>query len=180
MEYIAKPYVNALLSLSANRHDRLDWLVFLKETAELVKVHVIKQLINTPTISKQDKKNTCCSLLEKVLEKPLLSAQTNFIGLLIDNHRFMQTPTIYQLFNQANSEGKSRLITINSAYDLSPKERQQLTVKLESKYQTKVVLEAHTDPSLLGGAILKEGDKVTNNSIQVKLEKLGDFLSINE
>ena len=58
------------------------------------------------------------------------------------------------------------------AKELSESQKNKLIKKLEEKYRKKIVLNLEVDESIIGGGILKIGNKVINGSIKYQLEDM--------
>ena len=56
--------------------------------------------------------------------------------------------------------------------ELSESQKNKLIKKLEEKYRKKIVLNLEVDESIIGGGILKIGNKVINGSIKYHLEDM--------
>ena len=68
-------------------------------------------------------------------------------------------------------EGKLPVIAV-FAKELSESQKNKLIKKLEEKYRKKIVLNLEVDESIIGGGILKIGNKVINGSIKHQLEDM--------
>jgi F-type H+-transporting ATPase subunit delta len=60
---------------------------------------------------------------------------------------------VLQLQNQ-------NLLFVTSAYKLSKKEEDEIIKDLSDKYKTTVSIDIEIDENLVGGVVIKEGDKV--------------------
>src|SRR4029077_18999537 len=59
-----------------------------------------------------------------------------------------------------------------TASPLEPSEIKQLTTRLETMTGGKVELTVETDPSVLGGLIVRVGDRLIDGSVRGRLERL--------
>jgi F-type H+-transporting ATPase subunit delta len=62
---------------------------------------------------------------------------------------------------------------------LSDKEEKQIVSDLADKYAANVNIDTSIDASLVGGIVVKDGDKVIDMSIQARINELNIQLSIN-
>lgn len=117
------------------------------------------------------------ALLSNSLPIPDLGATDahikNFVHQLADNDRLALLPTVARLFDELkNSDLKQVNAYITSAYPLSDSERSLLASTLAKREGATVLLHEQVDESLLGGAVIKIGDKVTDGSVRGKLIQL--------
>jgi F-type H+-transporting ATPase subunit delta len=75
-----------------------------------------------------------------------------------------------------NSDAKAFHVT--SAYKLSKKEEDEIIKDLSDKYKTTVSIDIEIDENLVGGVVIKEGDKVIDLSIKARVNELGSQLSV--
>lgn len=68
-------------------------------------------------------------------------------------------------------EGKVE-VTITTAVEIEPPQRQAIATELTAKLGHEVVLTTEVQESLLGGVVLRVGDRVFDNSIEHDLKKL--------
>ena len=69
---------------------------------------------------------------------------------------------------------KNNKILVNATFtkELSDNQREALMKKLEEKYKKKIVLNLSVDEELIGGGIIKIGNKVIDGSIKSQIENI--------
>lgn len=69
---------------------------------------------------------------------------------------------------------KNNKILVNATFtkELSDNQREALMKKLEKKYKKKIVLNLSVDEELIGGGIIKIGNKVIDGSIKSQIENI--------
>jgi F-type H+-transporting ATPase subunit delta len=67
-------------------------------------------------------------------------------------------------------------VTVYSAIPLRKRERSRISRYVQVMTNKKVVLEDHVDPAILGGLVLRIGDKLLDGSTRTKLEGLREEL----
>ncbi len=177
---IAKPYAKAILAIAIEDNNVDIWNDMLAVASIIISDKSLNKLIASPKISKKNKADIIIDLLNKSLKSKLLTQQSVLIKLLAKNNRMLILPAIYTLF-KIQSEGIKgyKYIQVISSYELSKEQALELEKKLHSNYGVKINLQKSVDKSLLGGVIIKDGDRVTNYSIKAKLEKLNTILAVN-
>jgi F-type H+-transporting ATPase subunit delta len=72
--------------------------------------------------------------------------------------------------------GKSR-VTVTSAFALTDDQRQAIIASLSQSLGKQAVIVERVDPSLLGGILIRVGDKVYDGSVQGKMASLRTAVS---
>jgi F-type H+-transporting ATPase subunit delta len=66
---------------------------------------------------------------------------------------------------------------VSTAYPLSEAETQQLADTMQVRLERSITLTSETDPSLLGGALIRADDLVIDGSVRGRLNKLAGTLT---
>lgn len=140
--------------------------------ARLVKSGDISALDNaaTPFEKKQ-------ALLNAALPPNAPGQVRNFLYSLASKNHVALLPEIAAAFDQMVSRDIQReLATVTTAVELNAEEREQLQTKLRRQYGEKLELEYELDPEILGGVIVRVGDRVIDGSVAGKLAALKNTL----
>ena len=128
------------------------------------------RLMNHPKILKEEKEE----IVETVFKGRLSDELTGFLKLIVTNKRYGEIDSILEYFVLRVKEYKN----IGVAYVATPIEltkAQQDDVEKKLLDTTKyVAMEMHysIDESLIGGMVIRIGDRVVDSSIRTKLENL--------
>jgi F-type H+-transporting ATPase subunit delta len=107
------------------------------------------------------------------ISRPVL----NLIVLLLRRGRIDQLPRVAQEFARLDDKRQGIVhATVTSAAALSPDEVRALTQRLEQTTGDHVSLEVQVDPSLLGGLVVRIGDRLIDGSVRGRLERLRNRL----
>lgn len=177
LSHIAKPYASAVF-LTASKNNTLDaWSALLSAGRILMADKTILDIVDAAKIEKSVKKQSINNILSKMMGKALPDEQQRFINLLVDNHRLPVLPDIEVLFTELKEYcNQSKVLYIDSAYELSADELADLSNKLSKKHKMPVELIVAVKPTLLAGIVIREDDKVTDASISAKFEEFKSFL----
>jgi F-type H+-transporting ATPase subunit delta len=101
----------------------------------------------------------------------------NLIGLMLRRGRIEELPRLAAEFRRLDDErqGITRATAI-SASSLTPDEVRALTERLEQSAGGRVALDTEVDPSLLGGLVVRLGDRLIDGSVRSRLERLRNQL----
>jgi F-type H+-transporting ATPase subunit delta len=98
---------------------------------------------------------------------------TNFLELLIEKHRM---PAVYRIRREYDGlweeENKLLPVEITSAIELDKDTVKQIGDKIGERTGRKVQLESKVDPDILGGIVVRVGDRILDASIANRLESL--------
>ncbi len=122
------------------------------------------------------------AVLEKVLEKLDLSKMVqNFCFLLAEKDRLAFLPDIQSyyatLLDEAQGVVRGQLTT---AYELSDSRQDEIKAQLEGQTKRKVDLNYEVNTDILGGLVLKIGDKVFDASIRAQLDMIKENIKRGE
>src|SRR5918992_2532942 len=169
MEEIAQVYSRALFE-AAQDADKLDdvrdqlgaFADALDQTRDLA------VFFFSPYFSTEEKKEG----LGKVLDGADDLVQ-NFLELLIEKHRM---PALFRIRREYDAlweeENKLLPVEVTSAIELDKKTVEQIGDKIGERTGRKVQLESRVDPDILGGIVVRVGDRILDASIANRLESL--------
>ncbi len=176
-EEIASRYSKALFayaqdanSLDAVHEDMNVLLQVAKENPDMLR------LLSDPIIRKNQKEEFLSSFSDK------FSSETkNFLDFLLEYRRFESLTAIIEAFNTLYDEYKNIASgTAVSAIKLNEDELSRISQAYAKKYGFKeLILTNKVDPSILGGIILKVGDRIIDGSIRTRLQQIREQLIEN-
>ena len=138
--------------------------VLLKESPDF------KEMILSPTVAKEDKKNVIFKLSEQNSFSENLKKFLSFIA--IKNRLFYLSNIIESFLNlvsKSKGELKAKLI---SSKKLSPEEREKIKNELSKDFKSSLNLEYKYDPDLIAGLTIQIGSIMIDTSIKTKLKKI--------
>jgi F-type H+-transporting ATPase subunit delta len=166
---IARPYARAAFA-EAEAHGRLDaWARSIEIASEVVSDPRVAQLIHDPELIPAQ----LAQLVIDVAGSELGEHGRNFVLTLATNQRLAYLPEIHTLFKELKdtAEGVAD-VTVTSAAALDSAQQQTLTQALAKRLRRRVRLHCETDPSLIGGAVVRAGDLIIDGSLRAQLERM--------
>jgi F-type H+-transporting ATPase subunit delta len=169
VEEIAQVYGRALFE-AAQDADKLD--VVREQVGEFADAlnddRDLSVFFFSPYFSTEEKKEG----LGKVLDGADDTVR-NFLELLIEKHRM---PALFRIRREYDSlweeENKLLPVEVTSAIELDKETVEQIGDKIGERTGRKVQLESKVDPDILGGIVLRVGDRILDASIANRLESL--------
>ncbi|MBX7142949.1 MAG: ATP synthase F1 subunit delta [Oligoflexia bacterium] len=101
----------------------------------------------------------------------------NFLQLLLDKGRLSGIVGIATSFSKMVDELKKLLaLEITSAFPLPAMEQSAIQNKIQAEFGSLASIEWRTDRALLGGLLVKSGDRLLDGSVRGSLEKVRGLL----
>jgi F-type H+-transporting ATPase subunit delta len=165
----ASRYAKAILSLAIDKNvapavneDMKDVLVTLSKSKEL------RNFLSSPIIKLDQKKAGLASIF-----KSANGITNNLFDLLVTNKRadiLQDVATSYVvLFEEMN---KREIATVTTAIEITPELEAKVLAKAKQLAGKEITLVKKIDPTIVGGFILRVGDREINASVQNKFGEL--------
>lgn len=177
---IARPYAKAAFSIAMAAHQLSFWTTVLRQLALAVQDEKMKTLLGNPCVTSDELSEMMCGFLHQICGNGSANGEekiTNFVKLLIEKKRLSILPMIADLFQAlvAAHEGYMQ-VTVTSAFALDDHKKQSVQQMLETQLNSKVVAEFDVNSDLIGGFLVRAGNKVLDGSVQGKLARLKSVL----
>ncbi|MDO8990848.1 MAG: F0F1 ATP synthase subunit delta [Sideroxyarcus sp.] len=170
----ARPYAQAAFEEAQKLSDLKGWSEFLLALAEAVIYPEIRNVISSPRVVKAQ----LDGLLVDVLGGKLKPQQVNFIKVLAENQRLLLLPEIVSLFELLKSEAeKSVNVVVDSAFELSAAQKDKIVSSLKKRMGREIQLTCTINKELLGGVVIRAGDKVIDGSARTRLSEMANALA---
>lgn len=168
---VSKTYGDALfeLALEENRIEE-----FLEEVKEVVNIFEesdeLTKLLNHPKISKNEKIEVVSNIFEGNISKELLG----LMNLIIQKDRNSSFIEIFNYFIKMVKEYKNiGTAYVTTAVELNAVQKDQVEKKLlETTKYVEFEIEYLVDKALIGGMVIRIGDRVVDSSIKTKIYEL--------
>ncbi len=178
---VARRYAKALFAV-AQASDKGAMTQYGEDLARLAGVlenaPELTKIFRNPIFGVEEKRGVIVSVLDKVAPCAMVR---NFCLLLADKNRLAFLPEINasysMLLDSAQGVLRGKLVT---AVKLSDVVQKNVVDKLQSESGQKVILDYEVDQDIIGGLMLKIGDKVLDASIRAQLQILKENIKRGE
>ena len=171
---LARPYARAAFEHARAAGDLAAWQAALSELASITAEPKVAAAMRDPNQTAAQRAATLSGLAGDAVP----SAVANLLAIMADNGRLSLLPEVAMLFDQLKQAVESTVaVHVTSAYPLSDAETQQLAEMMQEKLARNITLTSETDPSLLGGALIRADDLVIDGSVRGRLNKLAGTLT---
>lgn len=167
---IARNYAEALLELARRANDLPGWGTMIDSVAEAMRNDVtLRRFLESPKVDAATKKDVLGKAFQDLMPRVLV----RFLQVLIDNRRQMLIPTIATEFHNLVNEAENRVhaqVTVARAMNEDAKAR--MAAELSRAFGMAVVPHVTVDPGILGGVVVRVGDRVIDGSVRRRLATL--------
>jgi F-type H+-transporting ATPase subunit delta len=173
VETTIRRYAEAAFEV-ADRDDTIArWRKELDQAASIASDDRVARILANPALPLEARREMAGKIFGKVVSPPVL----NLITLMIRRGRIHGLPRLAAEFRRLdNARQGITLATATSAAPLTKGEVEALTKRMEQFTGGRIELEVQVDPSLLGGVVVRLGDRLIDGSVRGRLERLRNQL----
>lgn len=169
VEKVGRRYAEAIYDIANEIGKVSDISSLLQETSSLYwDNNEFRSFLNHPVIKKEEK----LAMVEKIFGA-VGEIEANIVMYLVDKGRIADIKEIAAEY-KAMYYAANNIIDVRATFasELSETNRVALIEKLEASTKKSVNLEVDVDETLIGGGIIRIGDKVIDGSVKAQLEKM--------
>ena len=166
---VAKVYSDALFDL-ALENKQLDQVA---EEVQVLKDAIAQntellQYLNHPKVSNEEKIQT----IENIFKGRFSDTTVGFLVIIVTKGRYNELRGILDYFlNEVREYRKIGKASVTSATELTEDQKQKVVDKLlASTDYVEFMMDYKIDPSIIGGLIIRIGDRVVDSSIKSKID----------
>lgn len=174
---LSQKYAKAIFEVAVDEHKLSEFGAELSQVSEVVSSHAdLEAFINNPQVKAEAKKE----VFEKLFKEDVSPMVYNFFMLLIDKRRESLLKEIASEYKAlANAAQGIVEAEVTVAHELSKAQEDKLVEKLQITTGKTVVIETKIDKSILGGIVVRIGDKLIDGSVIRQMQALKTQLLAN-
>ena len=170
----ARPYAQAAFEEAQKLGDLRGWSGMLLSLAEVVSHPDVRAVVTSPRVLKAQ----IDKLMEGLLGSQAKLQQHNFVRILVDNQRLLLLPEIVALFEVLRAEAEKTVnVVVDSAFELSAVQQEKIISSLKARMGREIKLVCKVNKELLGGVVIRAGDKVIDGSARTRLGEMANALA---
>lgn len=171
---IARPYAQAAFEEAQKLSDLKGWAEALLSLAEAVCHPEVRAVVTSPQVTKAQLE----SLMEGLLGGQITPQQHNFVRVLVENQRLLILPEIAAIFEALRAEAEKTVnVVVDSAFELSAAQQTKIISSLKARMGREIKLVCKINKELLGGVVIRAGDKVIDGSARTRLGEMANALA---
>ena len=168
---VSKTYGDALFAVALEENRMDEFFEAVKVVADLLRTNEeFGKLMNHPKITKEDK----VKIVEETFGNRIPKEITGIMALLVTKGRAEEILSVFDYFiNLVKEEKKIGSASVATAVALTDAQKAKVEQKLldTTKYES-FEMNYSVDESLIGGMVIRIGDRVVDSSIKTKLYEL--------
>lgn len=172
---LARPYAQALFKWSLKYNQTEECLAFIQTAAAVLEEPAMRFVLTHPKIGARASAELLIKLTKKTPVDPMLSY---FLYLIAKRERILILPDIAYLF-QFFHDTQNRVMDacVQTAFPLTDEEEGNLMKTLQKRYPNRRLnLSYETQPSLIGGFVIRMDDMAVDASVQQHLKTIRQTL----
>jgi F-type H+-transporting ATPase subunit delta len=170
----ARPYAQAAFEEALKLDDLKGWSEMLVSLAEAISYPEVRTVVTSPRVTKSKIE----SLVEALSGGKANVQQRNFIRLLVENQRLLLLTEIAAIFEVLRAEAEKTVnVVVDSAFELSAAQQEKIISSLKAKMGRDINLVCKVNKELLGGVVIRAGDKVIDGSARTRLGEMANALA---
>jgi F-type H+-transporting ATPase subunit delta len=169
-ETIARNYAEALLALARKANDLDGWGLAMNGVVTAVESDArLRNFLAAPQVSASEKN----IVLGKAFKDQLPPAMVRFIQKTVLNRRQMLLPLIAVEYGNLVDETTGTVhAQVTVSREATDADRKTIATQLSRAFAKTVVPHVSVNPAILGGVIVKVGDRVMDGSVRKRLKTL--------
>lgn len=167
---IARNYAEALLTLARRANDLDGWGAMFNGVADAIRNDPrLRNFLAAPQITAAEKN----AVLEKALGGTVPTTLLRYLQKVVSNRRQMLIPEIAVEYGNLVDESEGRVhAQVTVAREASEAEREAIAAHLSKAVGKRVVPHLAVNPAILGGVVVRIGDRVMDGSVRRRLATL--------
>jgi len=164
----AKRHAQAVFQLALERGELEKWLEDLKTIATTLSQPQLMAILESPKVHLDEKMELLHRCLPGVSQLAL-----NLVYLLVARRRLRLIDQIVSEYQRlADAYQGVEHAEVTTAIPLDEEDRQRLSERLAELTGTRIVLSTRVDPNVIGGFVVRIGDRLIDGSTKSKLDSL--------
>lgn len=169
----ARRYAEAAFEVAMRDGTLERWRAELDLAASLAGDRRALAILANPAISVEKRAVALDDLLSDRVSQPVM----NLLQLMLRRARIEDVARVASQFQRLDDERQGIVhATVTAASELTQDEIRELTARLERSTGGRIALEVEVDPSLLGGLVVRVGDRMIDGSVRGRLQRLRNQL----
>ena len=170
----ARPYAQAAFEEAKKLGDLKGWSEVLVDLAEAVCHPEVQSVISNPRAAKKQIE----SLMEGLIGTKAKAQQSNFVRILVENKRLQILPEIAAIFEGLRADAEKTVkVVVDAAFELTAEQQKKIADSLKARLGSEINLVCKINKELLGGVVIRAGDKVIDGSARTRLGEMANALA---
>lgn len=171
---LARPYGNAVFAFAKSADALPRWSRLLGTLSAALAEPEVRVLVESPDLPAAQKAERLAALCGEVVD----AAGKRFLQALARNGRLPLLAEVRRHFEELKAQEERVLeVEVRSALPLTDAQAEELKAAMKARFNKQVRLSSEVQAGLIGGAVIRAGDKVIDGSVRGRLDGLGEALA---
>jgi len=167
-QQIARRYARAYFALARQAKDIPGWRTALEQVTSLLSHPDVQGMLGDPRITQAERVRVAAELL-----KDAQPPARNLARLLVERGRTAVLAQVLQQYDAlADRESGVLRAEVTTAVAVSKQLEDRIRKELAGRLGSEVQTTVSQDPAILGGLVIRIGDRVIDGSVRTRLEQL--------
>jgi F-type H+-transporting ATPase subunit delta len=167
----ARRYAAAAFTVASQQGDYDAWLGTLTEFARILQMPSARTIFASPAVPKSQKRAAIDQMLPNAV--PMVR---NFLRILAERDRLAEVPGIAEALREMINQQRGIITAeVTTAIPLDAELERLLAMRLGAylnRDPDKVSIRGRVDPTIIGGVVARVGDRLIDDSVRGRLERL--------
>ncbi len=177
---LARPYAQAVFQVAQSSNSEDNWAATLPVLKAVMLHDGVSRLVSDPTMTAKEWESLFMDILQSACAAEVSALGEHllqFVRLVIEARRQLVLPEIADVYKQLLADLRGiQDVSLTSAFPLSDEKQAFYIKSLKKQFDSDLKVTFLVDSSLIGGAIVRSGDRVMDGSIRGKLNRLAQQL----
>lgn len=170
----ARRYAEAAFDVARQDGDVQQWIAELRRVRDTFQDRSLTLYFKDPNVPVQEKQETLRKLFGTIRPHVM-----NLLQVLAIKQRTHILPAIVQEFEELEREARGILVaSVTVARAIDETERARVATRLGEMTGKQVQVHVSVDPAILGGVVVRIGDKLIDGSVAGRLQRLRQEMAV--
>ena len=168
---VSNVYGNALFELAVEQDRVKDYEMEARGLIQILDENPdLLQMMTHPNIDKEEKLN----MIETIFKGKASDEIVGLMRMVVEKNHFKEMRNIFTYFiSQAMDNQNVGVAHVSTPLELSAEKKEEIVKKLlETTEYVSFEMHYHIEPELIGGMVVRIGDRVVDSSIRTKIAQL--------
>lgn len=167
-EVVARRYAQAFFELARDAGAVDDWGTDLGRAVETLSHGEVLEALANPRLALADRVTLALELTDGTRPQT-----RNLVRLLVEHDRVVLLPEVLAEYQRiADRESGVVRARVTTAIPVDRRLQERISTALRQRFGTAVQVELDEDPAIIGGLIIRVGDRIIDTSIRTRLQQL--------
>jgi F-type H+-transporting ATPase subunit delta len=165
---IARRYAQAYFDVANEKQEVAQWRRQLASAVEMVSSSEVQRVLSNPKLNRRERQQSVAELLDGAAQPTV-----NLMRLLVGRDRVRLAQDVLDEYDRlADDAAGITRAEVTTAVPVTPDLESGITASLQKAFGSSLKVKIEQDDRIVGGLIIRIGDRVIDNSVRTHLAQL--------